>query len=70
MTPPLLELDSGNSVSKKEAILVVEVVLLYADNTLIMCDIDDDQILNLDHIFLCFETIRPVFSVITSLLFL
>ena len=45
---------------KKEAILVVEVVLLFADNTLIMCDIDDNQILNLDHIFLCFETISEL----------
>jgi hypothetical protein len=31
--------------------------LLFADDTLIMCDVDQDQILNLDHILLCFEAI-------------
>jgi hypothetical protein len=31
--------------------------LLFADDTLIMCDADVDQIHNLDHILLCFEAI-------------
>jgi len=31
--------------------------LLFADETLIMCDADIDQIHNLDHILLCFEAI-------------
>jgi hypothetical protein len=31
--------------------------LAFADDTLIMCDTDNDQIFNLDHIFLCFEDI-------------
>lgn len=31
--------------------------LLFADDTLIMCDADVDQIHNLDHILLCFEVI-------------
>jgi len=31
--------------------------VLFADDTLIMCDEDFDQILNLDHILLCFEAI-------------
>jgi hypothetical protein len=30
---------------------------LFADDTLIMCDADVDQIHNLDHILLCFEAI-------------
>lgn len=29
--------------------------LLFADDTLIMCDADMDQIHNLNHILLCFE---------------
>jgi len=31
--------------------------LLLADDTLIICDVDADQIHNLDHILLCFEAI-------------
>jgi len=31
--------------------------LLFADDTLIMCDVDMDQIHNLDHILLCFDAI-------------
>jgi len=34
--------------------------LLFADDTFIMCDADHDQILNLDHIFLCFKAISEL----------
>lgn len=35
----------------------LEISHLFADDTLIMCDVDVDQIHNLDHILLCFEAI-------------
>jgi hypothetical protein len=31
--------------------------MLFADDILIMCDVDVNQILNLDHILLCFKAI-------------
>jgi hypothetical protein len=31
--------------------------LLFVDDTFIMCDANNDQILTLDHIFMCFEAI-------------
>jgi len=34
--------------------------LLFADDTLIMCDADVDQIHNLNHILLCFEAISSL----------
>jgi hypothetical protein len=35
----------------------IEISHLFADDTLIMCDVDRDQIYNLGHILLCFEVI-------------